>query len=79
VIPAATISGRDEILSFMEEHIPELDMQQQIQQISVQDDFATVYVTSESKGPDGSPVTVKWADVFQFDGDRIKAHVSLAT
>jgi ketosteroid isomerase-like protein len=79
VIPAATISGRDEIMAFMEEHIPGLDMQQEIQQISVQDDFATVYVTSQSKGPDGAPLTVKWADVFQFDGDRIKGHVSLSS
>jgi ketosteroid isomerase-like protein len=78
VMPAATVSGRDEIVAFMEEHIPGLDMQQEIQQISVQDEFATVYVTSTSKGPDGAPLTVRWADVFQFEGDRIKGHVSLS-
>ncbi|MDX6198647.1 MAG: hypothetical protein QOJ79_1798 [Actinomycetota bacterium] len=79
VLPATTITGRDEILAFMEKHIPQLDMVQEIQQISVQDDFATVYVTSNSKGTDGSPLTVKWADLFQFDGDRIKGHVSLSS
>ena len=79
VLPATTVSGRDEIMAFMEEHIPQLEMTQEIQQISVQDDFATVYVTSRSTAPDGSPVTVKWADVFQFEGGRIKGHVSLSS
>jgi ketosteroid isomerase-like protein len=78
VIPATTLTGKEQIFAFMEEHISELDMQQEISAISENGDFATVYVTSQSKGEDGSTQTVRWADVFQFDGDRIKAHVGLS-
>jgi ketosteroid isomerase-like protein len=78
VIPATTLTGRDAIFAFMEEHLSTLDMQQEISTISENGDFATVYVTSQSKGEDGSTQTVRWADLFQFDGDRIKGHVGLS-
>src|SRR5205085_6093342 len=72
VIPATTLTGRDEIFAFLEENLGSLDMQQEISEVSVNGDFATVYVTSQSPAEDGSTQTVKWADLFQFEGDRIK-------
>jgi ketosteroid isomerase-like protein len=78
LIPAATLTGKDEIFAFMEENVAQLDMQQEISAISENGDFATVYVTSESKGEDGSTQTVAWADLFQFEDGRIKAHVGLS-
>jgi ketosteroid isomerase-like protein len=78
VLPPTTLTGRDAIIAFMDEHLPALDMQQDIAEISVNGDFATVYVTSESRAEDGSSLTVRWADVFRFDGDRIAGHVSLS-
>ena len=78
VIPATTLTGRDAILEFMDEHIGHLDMKQEIAEISTNGDFATVYVTSQSTAADGSPLTVTWADLFRFEGDRIQGHVSLS-
>lgn len=78
VMAATTLTGRDAILAFMAEQIAALDMQQEISEISVNGDFATVYVTSQSTADDGSPLTVRWADLFRFDGDRIAGHVGLS-
>ncbi len=79
IIPARNLTGREEILAFMDEHLETLDMQQEIAQISSIGDFATVYVTSHSRSDDGSVVTVHWADLFLFDGERIRSHVGLSS
>jgi ketosteroid isomerase-like protein len=78
VLPATTLTGREAILTFMREQLDAIDLKQEIEQISVNGDFATAYVVSTSTGSDGEQQTVRWADLFQFDGDRICQHVSLA-
>ncbi len=78
VLAPTTLTGRDTILAWMDENIGALDMQQDIDEVSVNGDFATVYVTSQSKGADGNPLPVRWADLFRFDGDRVAGHVSLS-
>jgi ketosteroid isomerase-like protein len=78
VLPPQTLTGRDDILSFIDQQITGIDMQQEIDEVAVNGDFAVVYVKSESKGEDGSPLTVRWADLFRFEGDRIREHVSLS-
>ena|SRR6478672_10412287 len=78
LLPATTLEGRDAIKKFMDDHITDLAIQQQIEQIAVSGDFATAFVVSTSKGEDGAPLTVHWADTYQFVGDQIAQHVSLA-
>jgi ketosteroid isomerase-like protein len=78
VLPPQTLTGRDAVLAFVQEQLGGLDMQQEIDEISVNGDFATVYVSSEHTGADGVKLTVRWADVFRFEGDRIREHVSLS-
>ena len=78
LLPPQTLTGRDDILSFIAEQIGGLDIQQEIDEITVNGDFAVVFVKSESKNEDGSPLTVRWADMFRFEGDRIREHVSLS-
>lgn len=80
VISAATLTGRQEILAFMEQGLAKTDMQQQISAISENGDFATVYVESRSTGDDGVEHVVKWADLFQFapGTNQICGHVSFA-
>lgn len=78
VIAAATLRGRTEIAGFLNDQFTQLDAHQEIDAISVNGDFATVYVSSRSTAEDGSEVTVRWADLFRFDGDKIAEYVSLA-
>ncbi|MCU1599345.1 MAG: hypothetical protein JWO22_54 [Frankiales bacterium] len=80
MIAAATLTGRDAILGFMNEELAKLDMQQEISAISEHGDFATVYVASRSTSEDGLEQIVNWADLFQFSPgtNTICGHVSLS-
>ena len=75
---ATTLTGKDEILSFIAEQIGSLDVQQEIDEIAVNGDFAVVFVKSESKDESGAPLSIRWADAFRFEGERIREHVSLS-
>lgn len=81
VASAATLTGRQEILAFMEQELAKTNMQQEISAVSENGDFATVYVESRSIGDDGVEQFVKWADLFQFapGTNKICGHVSLST
>lgn len=76
--PATELDGRDAILAYLQELLAALDAQQTIDAIAVNGDFATVFAASESIGPDGVAMTVRWADTFRFEGDRIAEYVSLS-
>src|SRR3954453_4482130 len=66
VLPATTLTGRDAIKKFMDDNMSELGMQQEIEQIAVNGDFATAFVVSTSKGEDGSMQAGRWGARFTF-------------
>jgi predicted SnoaL-like aldol condensation-catalyzing enzyme len=52
--------------------------QQEVDVISMQGDFAAVYVSSTSKDGAGVEQHIRWADLFRFADDRIAEHVALS-
>src|SRR4051812_2590303 len=63
ILPPQTLTGRDAILAFIQDQMPGIDMQQEIDEISVNGEFATVYIQSQHTDADGATQTVRWADV----------------
>ena len=77
VLPAGTITGRPSVLKYVKDTMESLEIQQDIDEISVNGDFATVYVASKHTAPDGAEHAIRWADLVRFEGNRVREAVSL--
>jgi ketosteroid isomerase-like protein len=74
-----TVRGRVACEEFMREVVSTTGVQQKIEELALNGDFAAVFVRSTNTDDSGAEQEVRWADLIRFEGDKIAEYVGLST
>jgi ketosteroid isomerase-like protein len=75
---SATVRGRAACEEFMNEVVSSTGVQQEIEALTMNGDFAAVFVRSTNTDVTGVEHEFRWADLLRFEGDKITEHVALS-
>ena len=73
------VRGREACEEFMREVVSSTGVQQEVEAVALNGDFAAVFVRSTNTDDSGAEQEIRWADLIRFEGDRIAEHVALST
>lgn len=74
-----TVRGRAACEEFMWGVVSSTLVQQDVEGLTLNGDFAAVFVRSMSEDDSGDQQEIRWADLLRFEGDKIAEHVALST
>jgi len=74
-----TVRGRAACEEFMRGVVSSTAVQQEVEAVTLNGDFAAVFVRSTSTDDAGANQEIRWADLMRFEGDPIAEHVALST
>lgn len=74
-----TVRGRAACEEFMRDVVSSTGVQQEVEVVTLNGDFAAVFVRSMSEDGSGAQQEIRWADLLRFEGGKIAEHVALST